>query len=177
MLELPHIAGSRGGSITLQTRLAFPIPNEQALEPDSQLVRMFQGLLAKHPRWTVRKAPCGVYNCAGHVWASRRTAVYGEEWYKKILQDDGYRLLTDPEASPSHGDLAIYQTADSAGKFLHVGMVTHLEEILVQSGASVSSKWPWVLSKWNSAGEVLHHFADVPFDNGTWEGRFWTDRP
>lgn len=176
MLEFLRFGGSSERRIALQTRLASPIPNSQAPEPDSQSIAVFQRLLSKHPGWSLRKPPCGIYNCAGQVWASRRTAIYEQEWYERILQDDGYRRLGVGE-EPSHTDLAIYLMTDT-GNILHVGIVTELRQ-LVQFGTSRSSQEiPWILSKWNDAsGEVLHHFNDVPYEKNVWEVCFWTDRP
>lgn len=177
MFELPHLAGSRERGIEVQTRLAARIPNSQALEPDSQSVAVFERLLEKHPNWILRKRPCGIYNCAGHAWASRRTAIYEQKWYERILQDDGYRRIGVSE-EPSHSDLAIYFILGSR-QIMHVGIVTELRWV-EHSGSSSSAgqRIPWVLSKWNDAsGEVLHHVNDVPFGEGNWEVSFWTDRP
>lgn len=155
------------------------IPNSQAPGPDSRSLNLFNKLLRDHPRWRERKPACGGYNCAGHVWASRRTAIYGDdegddELWKLVLREDGYRMLKADE-EPRSGDLVIYYVP-AFRLALHVGMVSNIEHLSL-TGSPAAGPIPWILSKWSdSYGEVLHHFKDVPwtFDPDI---SFWTDRP
>lgn len=175
MFELIRISGSRESGIELQTRLRTPISNAQSPEPDFNSGRIFALLLKTHPNWKQRKSTCGYYNCAGHVWASRRTAVYEGKWWNKILDEDGYRKLLAKE-TPCEGDLALYSDKKT-GNFLHVGVIYHIHYLVEVTGVPVGSGTPWILSKWNdSSGEVLHSYNDVPW-NFQFEVNFWTDRP
>ena len=120
-----------------------------------------------------RKPACGVYNCAGHVWASRRTTILEDFAWNMVLADDGYRQLDQGEP-PAPGDLVIYR--DREHGFLHVGMIAELRQGITAESPPI----PWVLSKWDStSGEVLHHFADVPFAKQGFALviECWTDRP
>ncbi len=173
MLGLIGIAGTPRKAIVLQTRKGTSVTNEQALDPPSLRERqVFMRLLAGHPNWVLRKDACGFYNCAGHAWASRRTAIYDDAEWRKILRDDGYRMAQGNDVRL--GDLAIYSVKPDA-TFLHVGVVCEFRQV-----TPGEVRIPWVLSKWNDAsGEVLHHFNDPPFDPGQlpYEVSFWTERP
>lgn len=137
---------------------------------------MFERLVSAHPGWEIRKRACGVYNCFGHVWASRRTAVYEESEVERILADDGYRVLASAE-TPLQGDLALYALV-AGGDLLHVGLVVELRRISSSGGSPLGHGAPWVLSKWNDvSGEVVHHVNDVPFPADEFSVAFWTDRP
>ncbi len=121
-----------------------------------------------------RKPCCGVYNCAGHVWAGRRTSLFADAAREMILADDGYRRLGPKEGSLP-GDLVIYR--DPQVGFLHVGAILEMREGL----GPASPKIAWVLSKWDSAsGEFMHYAHHVP----PWDQQgfsvvveVWTDRP
>jgi hypothetical protein len=175
MFELLRLTGFEEGGITLETRLRNRVDNSQAAEPDEHAVRKFRYLLSLHRGWELRKAPCGIYNCFGHVWAARRTAIYEESGVETILRDDGYRALNSSE-NPRQGDLALY--CDSVrGSLLHVGIVCELRGLVASDGTSVGIAAPWILSKLNDvSGEVLHHSKDVPYGKGNFELEFWTDR-
>ncbi len=177
MLELLKLAGTREQGIGLETRRRRSIPNVQAPESDQAGMRVFARLLTKHPGWVLRKPPCGVYNCFGHVWASRRTAIYEQATVEVILSDDGYRPVAAHEA-PRCGDLAIYRWAGS-DSILHAGVVSEIRGLAAADGGPASGvALAWVLSKWNdTTGEVLHHCRDVPWPDSDFELRFWTDRP
>lgn len=135
----------------------------------------YRALLDKYgQRWTKRKPATGIYNCAGHVWASRRTSILDPQDWQVILRDDDYRLLNESEA-PVPGDLVLY--LDQANReALHVGRILGLSPGV----ASGAQEIPWVLSKWNStSGEVMHSVHDVPYHS---QGipvavEYWTDRP
>jgi len=174
MFEELRLLGPTARSIVLHTHLSSPIKNEIALEPEDIDIRKYQYLLGKHPNWHPRKPPCGVYNCVGHVWASRRTAVYEslDRQVLRILDDDGYQPLDWPGESLALGDVVTYwDSAKNHKGFVHVGIVSQLR-FLTQGAQQV----PWVLSKWDDvSGEVLHHYTDCPFSKEI-EAEFWTDR-
>lgn len=175
MFEFLKLSGSSEKGIEVQTKRGTSIPNLQAPPPDARTIQVFQALLHKHRQWVLRKEACGLYNCAGHVWASRRTAIYDQPSFELILREDDYRVLLSGEA-PHHGDLVLYRIAGN-GNILHVGVVSELRELTVPGSLPDSAtRIPWILSKWNdTTGEVLHHYRDVPWSE--YEVFFWTDRP
>lgn len=176
MFEQLRLSGSVRRYIALETRLRTPLENSQALKPEARSIRIFELQLRNHPRWELRKASCGVYNCFGHVWASRRTALYYQKDVEAIFRDDGYRRLQAHE-KPFQGDLAVYYDR-SEQSIYHVGIVGELRRLVLTTGTDLAAPIPWVLSKWNDAsGEVLHHINDVPFEGVQFTVRFWTDRP
>ena len=171
MFDEIKLLGPTERRIVVQTRRRGDIANIVELEPDDAARRKYRLLLEKFGRyWEERKPATGGYNCAGHVWASRRTAIFALEAWRLILRDDGYRRLSDSE-EPSPGDLVLYVDRRDNG-FLHVGEIL---EVRTWSGG----KKPWVLSKWNStSGEVMHWVDDVPL-HAQFEVRreYWTERP
>ena len=174
MFEDALLLGPTERSIVVQTRQGRGIKNSIAIEPGEPERRIYDALRKPFgDRWEERKPACGVYNCAGHVWAARRTAVYENSEWQSILSDDGYRKLDAGETSLV-GDVVLCR--DPQVGFLHVGMIVEMREV-----APGSLKVPWVLSKWSdSSGEVLHHFRHTPpwAQQGlTVELEFWTDRP
>lgn len=175
MFERLKLGGSAEAGIGLETRQRTPIPNSQSPNVSSANLLKFQRLLGNHGRWELRKAACGLYNCFGHIWASRRTAIYEQSAVELILREDGYRRLR-PEESPRHGDIALYYFDSQPRSLLHVGSVCELRRLVlnnVETGAPV----PWILSKWDdSLGEVLHHVNDVPWQEGEFTIAFWTER-
>jgi hypothetical protein len=174
VFETVRLFGSDEAGIHLHTRRNRPILNSQAPATlDDRLRQKYARLLGQHQRWEPRKASCGVYNCSGHVWASRRTAIYDQPEIEKILDDDGYRALRDAEQFML-SDLVLYYVR---GSFYHVGVVAELRPVIV-SGAAAGQPTPWILSKWDdSSGEVLHHWLDTPWANDNPRTEFWTDRP
>lgn len=171
--------------IALQARDGWDIPNEVAPEPTEADFRKFDLLLKKFAgRWEVRKPPSGRYNCAGHVFANRRTALFGggggppfEELVGEVLKRDGYRRLGPAVADPALvSDVVLYWMPDvSRRTLLHVGVVCELRKMV---GVGDTPGVPHVLSKWDGgSGECFHHFRHVPYDEGDYSVEFWTDRP
>jgi hypothetical protein len=157
----------------LQTRSRVKIPNEQAAPPDAGQIMAYHHLVAANQSvWEQRKDACGVYNCAGHVWASRRTSIYLDRMYQEIL-DEEYTIVPAGQ-SPKVGDLAVYRDRPSTPIF-HIGMVMELRKLVIGNNVTTT---PWVLSKMSDAfGEVLH-----PWNNYDTPGHtnphvsFWTDK-
>src|SRR5262245_43137202 len=120
VFETVRFFGSDEVELPLYTRRNRAVRNSQAPSAlDDRLRQKYARLLAQHQDWKPRKPGCGIYNCSGHVWASRRTAIYDQSEIDKILEDDGYRLLRDTEP-PMLGDLILYYVR---GAFYHVGVV------------------------------------------------------
>lgn len=171
MFEDIKILGGPPRSLKMQTRKGTDIPNEVAPAPQARHYRIFQDLLGDFDRWEVRCDPVGIYNCAGHVWASRRTSIYDPKVYRLILDDDGYRIINQTDVRP--GDIAVYLDEEKT-EIYHVGMVVMLRDLLVGS----SLKEPWILSKLNdSLGEILHAASDFRLPSHSLVPEFWTDRP
>lgn len=133
------------------------------------------GTLRAHPGWKQRKPPSGGYNCAGMVWAARRTCIEESDAIRIVFEDDGLRRLGAAEA-PVIGDLAYYFLQEGAPfeDFLHVGMVAAEGQGIVQEACEAPVL---IVSKFNSSfGEVLHALHDVPW-SFPHQVEFWTDRP
>jgi len=173
MFEALKLLGSSEKSIALQTRVGRDIANLIELEPGYQQVKAYERLLERHgAKWRIRKPPTGIYNCAGHVWASRRTSILDPREWQKIIADDGYRPLGDGE-SPMPDDIVAYVDRKSA-EIIHLARIIFLADGLAGSKLKI----PWAASKWNStAGETCHSIFDAPYDLGDHDIRYLTDRP
>ncbi len=173
MFEFVKLIGSPHKELHLDTRKGSPIRNEVALPP-TDLTRRREQLLIRNfgTNWEHRCRPCGVYNCAGLTWASRRTSIPEDAEWIKILGEDGYRKLSNAE-NPLVGDLAIYHS-EGVG-FLHVGQVVQIERGLTAQSPPIHK----ILSKWDSSsGEYIHLPHEVPFKESFSDYRleYWTDR-
>ena len=173
MFDVQRLIGQNRQELRLDTRAGQHIKNEVAPPPTQQSLTREQVWLNKFAaNWIKRTGPCGIYNCAGLVWASRRTAIYDIAEWDKIYRDDAYRELNDSEL-PMPGDLAIYSQSEVG--YIHVGQVLSLEPGLVKTGRPI----PKILSKWDDvSGEYIHFPRDVPFgDHFTdLQLKYWTDR-
>ena len=174
MFQEAALLGPAERSIVVQTRKGTNLKNAIQPEPGYQQRQFYQALLGEYGAgWEQRKPATGVYNCAGHVWASRRTALLDPTEWRIILDEDDYRRIGENE-TPSPGDLALYIDKID-GEILHVARVLELRAGV----AAHARRMPWLLSKWNaSSGEVMHFAHDVPY--GTqgipFEIEYWTDR-
>lgn len=176
MFEVPLLGCPAKRSIVLQTHLGREIGNEIAVHPvPAHAVAKFERLLGKHARWRLRKPATGIYNCFGHVWASRRTAVYDkfDEAVLKVKEDDGYRVIDLNHETPECGDIACYwEEINPYNNCLHVGRVAYLKR---RDGLPPVV---FVLSKWDDvSGEVLHDATDHGLTIINAKLEYWTDRP
>lgn len=168
MFEEQILSGHVARSIRVDTHRGNPIKN--VIEPDpGERGRRSYALIRKSfgQEWTNRKPSCGVYNCYGMVFASRRTAILDDEQIPGILKDDGYAEISEASARP--GDLVVYR--DRHLGLLHVAVICRRDEKLSTLFA---------LSKWNSvAGEDEHHIHHHCWTDQDYavELEFWTDRP
>lgn len=168
LFGIARLAGTPESGIPLATAAGRAIQNAQAAAPDQRTVGLYQ--LSRRGRfsWQNRRDACGVYNCFGLVWASRRTSIYESAEVEKILRDDSYRRLSDASEA-GVGDVVIYRHQTSGP--LHAGIIF---EVRVFG----SERIPYVLSKWSDAfGEDLHNVNDVPQQYDGCAVEFWTDRP
>jgi hypothetical protein len=157
VFEEPRLGTPQQRKIVLQTHLGTEIENEIAVHPVPEHAALkFFRLVAQHPDWKIRKPPTGIYNCVGHVWASRRTAVYEkfDEAVLRIRDDDGYRAVDWNKETPLPGDVACYwESINPYKNCMHVGQVIGL-------GKNPRPDLPppvFVLSKWDDvSGEVVH---------------------
>jgi hypothetical protein len=175
MFEETRLLRSPERTIVVQTRTGKNVKNLVEAEPGFRELRRYRAIVKKYG-WVERKPAVGVYNCAGHVWASRRTAILEPDQWRLILREDGYRPLS-PGAGPSPGDLALYVDREN-DDLLHVA-----EVLALRTGIGPETpKKPWLLSKLDStAGEVMHYesdlvkyYTDLGFQVAV---HYWTDRP
>lgn len=111
--------------------------------------------------WQARKPPCGIYNCYGLVFASRRTSIHDDQ-LDLIREHDEYRELDKSEPA-SVGDIILYERE---GVMCHAG-------ILVKSTNGTLQ----VLSKMGSTGgEEIHDISNRLDRKGGHFKRYWTDR-
>jgi hypothetical protein len=125
--------------------------------------------------WSERKGATGGYNCAGMVWASRRTCLTEPEDWRIVLKEDGYRRIKQAE-QPHVGDVAVY-VSSTVKETIHLARVVEIRKLT--AGGDTSAATPWLLSKWdNQFGESFHHPQNVHLNGGeTFELEYWTDRP
>ena len=163
-LMFARISGTPRTGIVLQTRAKIDVINEQAPLPDEQNISDFNRALKKQLNWKLRKAPCGIYNCYGHIWANRRTSIYDNIEVIKFIEQDGYKKidLKDLEV----GDLVLYRRVNNLkhiDHIDHVGLVYKIEE-----AEGFTYRTPWVISKFRDfGGEVLHTASDFPHYDDT----------
>jgi hypothetical protein len=173
MFESAFLLGDTRSSIVLQTRLGNPIENSIEAEPGEHGRRKFQRLIDKFgARWEVRCSARGRYNCAGLVFANRRTSIFNPILYTKILEDDGYRVVSDAKLLMP-GDIIAYVDKE-LNEIIHVAIILKLERGITDSSPPI----PWALSKWDSVcGEVIHNIYNTPYELTVTQIVFWTDRP
>lgn len=146
--------------IPLVTRAIKQIKNCVAPNPGPENIAIWKKLLKKHRDWEPRKPPVGGYNCAGHIWGSRRTAIYDEEGeVAQIRSEDELSEVKESDLAP--GDIVVYYLNHSSRPyFLHVAEVIEVPEN-GRIGIKVLSKF----SDWG--GEVFHSHVNVPPSWGT----------
>lgn len=164
----------------MQTRTGRSVANYIAPPSDFQATRFYELLRVTYGKnWLPRKAACGGYNCAGLVWASRRTALPDPADWARILLDDGYRTLAHEEI-PRIGDVALYVKPETR-EVIHVARVCGSKSLEDPGGRPLGGTRPipWGLSKWDAkSGEDCHAVRDVYLNGGEeFEVEYWTDRP
>lgn len=137
-------------ALKLETRKRRWIKNVVRLEIHPDVMKHRIRVLQNAFEYLHLISASAIYNCYGLVFASRRTAIVGEEDVEAILEDDGYRKLPWDPAAWMVGDIAIYRDPTTA-ELKHVGMIA--EKILEIESTRINIK---VLSAWGENGEFLH---------------------
>jgi hypothetical protein len=175
MFDNVRLFGTPMQGLALETRAKNVVRNVVGLEKVTWgQKKKFEDMCAKF-HWEVRRPPTGAYNCAGHVWASRRAGLHETADYEMILTDDGYREL-DQNETPRPGDLVLYRLVGS-GEPIHVGEVIQMRAL---AGVVGARGIPWVLSKFDStSGEAMHTVENVPYASQglQYQYEYRTDRP
>ena len=136
MLSNILLSKSEPSSITVQTRRGRTLENYIAPPTTSIHDKRFRLLLNEHPQWEVRKSCVGGYNCAGLVWASRRTCLTSPADWLAILSapdGDGYREVAEHEAVV--GDVVCYIASN--GEIAHVARICRIDNLYSGSGQKV----------------------------------------
>lgn len=103
------------------------------------------------------------YNCVGMVLGNRRAWIdMDTENIESSLTKDGYKRVSQHLLTV--GDIVLYEQEN---EFTHIGMVIFVDNQDVKNTS--------VLSKWDFAGEFVHHLHDVPSDYGV-ASQFWSER-
>jgi len=175
MFEIARFAGTPGRSIDVQTHKGTGLENYVAPEPTVQSANLYAAKRKQHPGWAQRKPAAGVYNCAGMVWASRRTTLPEPSDWRRVLQEDNYRQVRRGEL-PHVGDLVVY-VRKGYTEILHVAVVFSVDRFIghdPSGGVAIR-----VLSKWdNQSGEDSHALDDLVLNGGEeYVSEIWTDRP
>ena len=174
MLEEMRFGGTPRNerAIIVQTSKGTSLRNLVIPPIDHQHVGFYRALRRNHgANWRNRKPALGGYNCAGMVWANRRTAITEPDDWERILNEDGYRRL-DRHETPFPGDVVIYRNAERC-EITHVARIVNIERQKSGELAAI-----WALSKWNaSSGEDYHRVQDVfCFGGEGFSTEFWTER-
>lgn len=167
-MEQARFLGTPRGSagIIVQTHKGTSLENYVASEASVQCRKRFEVLCSTHGKnWERRKDACGRYNCAGMIWACRRTALPNPEEWKLILDEDDYRPLRENELCVI-GDIVVYFDAGSS-EILHIARICQLKQLHDANGNKLGTPIPLALSKWDaSSGECIHAIPDVFLNGG-----------
>ena len=157
------IAGlaSRRWRIKLATHFDTEIDNETSdpTLPVSSLRRKKEDEFAA--RWRQIRVPTAGYNCFGHIFALRRTAIYDcdRKDIDVILVEDGFGAV-DSDNEAAVGDIVLY--SDTRG-YDHAARIVGRRPLLGSSDKKVLI----VLSKFDDvSGEYEHQIDDLWWGDG-----------
>jgi hypothetical protein len=160
--------GETRWSIPLATHLRTDLENETsapvlALPPRRQRTEERYVSL-----WKQRRPPIAGYNCFGHVFANRRTALYNLD-VELVLAEDGFGRISGLE-SIVVGDIVIYSDETGPTHAARVERLERLEQVIVsptEQGSNPPGPIPIVLSKFDDvSGEYEHPLEDYRWDQG-----------
>ena len=141
-------------SIALDTRKHWPIPNEQIQEIARPALEESKRLISNtNPSYQLRSLT-STYNCMGLVFASRRTWIEPDHFWK-VADDDGYKRV-ESMADVRPGDIAVYMF-NSGKDVAHVGIIIESQIDLKQNRFKFV-----VLSQFGKSGEYIHYYDDLP---------------
>ena len=86
-------------------------------------------------RSITRREPTGGYNCAGLVWATRRSALPEPSDWEQALEDDGYRKIETSE-HPKVGDIVVYRH-EVTQEILHVARLCQMDHLSFKNFQSI----------------------------------------
>jgi hypothetical protein len=152
-------SGTGTWSIALATHFDTAVKNETT-DPALAL----SGVRAKREdafraKYAVRRPPVAGYNCFGHIFALRRTALYDFDTsvLETILDEDGYGEVHEAAV----GDVVVY--FDTKLQPFHAGRVVRFDRLFV---GLASNEVAIVLSKFDDvSGEYEHKI-----DEDVWPG-------
>jgi len=158
--------GTAPWSIPLGTHLGTNIPNETSVPQLSLAGSRLKTEDSYRATWTSRRSPIAGYNCFGHVFACRRTALYGDADIEEVLCEDGFGEIHN-EADWAPGDVVVYFDDDGP---MHAGELVRFDHVpigLMDGPQEPQARVPIVLSKLDDvSGEYEHKLAEYTGTHG-----------
>lgn len=155
------LVGTPTWQIELATQIGTHINNETSVPTISVPLRRQRMEDEFRNTFHPVRPPIYGYNCFGHIFASRRTAIYKPD-INLILREDGFGLISEDQAAAA--DVVIY--SDSAGP-VHVGRITRITRTDRAQHVHVLSKFD------DCSGEYEHEIQDRRWDQNplqlTWK--------
>src|SRR5579884_3544505 len=141
MFDAIILDGTRETEFLLLTRNRSKIGNTPAApQVDASEWERWKRVNRNGIQFEIRKEACGVYNCAGLVWANRRTAIYESAEYELILREDGYRKIVGEE-KVQLGDIVVCRLSNDT-KIVHVGVIILFKDEPAEFGKKPASTVP-----------------------------------
>jgi len=155
-----------GGELKISTKKGRQIPNQRKLpRPPVAMCAARDLHLTGYPLRRCRSLSSD-YNCAGMVFANRRTTIDSLDT-GMILEDDEYRNIHSRD-QVEVGDVVVYK--DDRGEVSHVGLVSNIGVDIRTAQIEIN-----VLSQFGADGEYIHPISDVEHVFGS-RIEFWSDR-
>jgi hypothetical protein len=100
--------GQKRREIALATHLNSPIANETCSHEVAHSPARRAAEVKLEKLYPPRRPPTAGYNCFGHAFALRRTAIFDDDGtdIDRILVEDGFAPVSDNDAAP--GDVVLY---------------------------------------------------------------------
>lgn len=156
------------GELALETRTGKPIPNIQKLPQAPEAIRAAVDMFTRnYPGIRVRSLS-STYNCAGLVFATRRTGIEMVH-LPLIMTEDGYKKVLKP-SEVRVCDIVIYRK-EPDGPIRHIGIVVELAFDIENATPRFQ-----IVSQWGYNGEYLHEESEVPTVHYGSHREYWTER-